>query len=112
MNLFDLVQEYGVKNLVFCIPMRPLEFAGFIPGIAFKTSTSEEVVVPARIDESRYKISQGYKITLRADDPAYGREHFYICDLESLFRDCRRAKDNRYRCFVETIDGLTEVVID
>jgi hypothetical protein len=112
MSLVELVEEFGVKNLVFCIPMRPLEFAGFIPGIAFKSSTSEEVVVPTRIDESRYKISQGYKITLQADDPAYGREHFYILDLQLLFRNSQRAKDHRYRCFVETIDGLTEVVLD
>lgn len=112
MGLIDLVQEYGVKNLVFYIPMRPLEFAGFIPGIAFKTSTSEEVVVPTRIDESRYKIADRYKITLLADDPAYGREHFYILDLQLLFRNSRCANDHRYRCFVETIDGLTEVVID
>jgi hypothetical protein len=107
MSLVELVEEFGVKNLVFCIPMRPLEYIGFIPGIAFKSSTSEEVVVPTRIDESRYKISQGYKITLQADDPAYGREHFYISDLESLIK----RGDGRFRCYVETIDGFTLVEV-
>jgi hypothetical protein len=108
-SIVNLVKEYGVKNLRFYIPMRRLEFAGIIPGIAFTSSTSEEEVVLCNIDEVRYKIKDDYKITLTANDPRYGKNHFYISDLHTLFSDSRRENDGRFRCYVETIDGYTEV---
>ena len=108
-SILNLFREYGIKNLRFYIPMRRLEFAGFIPGIAFTSSSSEEKCVLCQIDESRYKINDNYKITLTANDPMYGKSHFYISDLETLFCDSRMENDGRFRCYVETIDGYTEV---
>ena len=110
-NLVDLVSEYGVKNLVFYVPMRPISYAGLIPGIAFKTSNSEECVVECRIDETRYKVSDNYKVTLKCIDERFGKEHYYISDLEQLFDSSRENDDGRFRCFVEHIDGYTELVL-
>lgn len=55
MTTFDLValaNEFGVKNIRIFSPMRPLEMMGFIPGIAFKSSGSEEKVVECELDET------------------------------------------------------------
>jgi len=111
MNIVELVKEYGVKNLLFYVPMRPFEFAGFIPGIALTSSSSTpEQIVACRIDESRYTVSDNYKITLRAEDERrFGRTHYYISDLQAHFRCSRERADNRFRCYVETIDGGLKV---
>jgi hypothetical protein len=42
----------------------------------------EDVV--CEIVENRYKLSDEYKITLKAIDPAFGKVHYYLSDLESL----------------------------
>jgi hypothetical protein len=108
MSLIELIAEYGSNNLYFQIPMRRLEMIGLIPGIAIKSSTTPEDSVLCRIDESRYKLLDNYKITLRATEEIYGREHFYISDLESLLR----RNSETFKLFVETIDGFTQLYID
>lgn len=111
MDIVKLAKEYGVKNLVFYVPMQPLEYAGIIPGIAFKCSGTPEEIVLCRVDESRYTVSDNYKITLRAEDKRFGREHYYISDLESNFRDSQKRGDRRFRCYAETIDGFMPITV-
>lgn len=109
-DLIAIANEYGVKNLRFFIPMRPLEMMGIIPGIAFKSSGTPEEIVECEIDESRYEVADNYKITLKAiEDPEtatklFGKEHYYISDLESLIE-----RDERFRIFVLTIDGYKQL---
>jgi hypothetical protein len=67
--------------------MSKLELAGIIPGIAFRNSNSPETMQECTVDESRYNVQDNYKITLKALDPSYGQEHFYISDLESLIEN-------------------------
>lgn len=110
-KIVSLVETYGARNIRFFIPMQPLEMMGFIPGIPFKSSSSSEDIVECEIDETRYKIADNYKITLAAIENPYigkmfGKEHFYIMDLESLIR---RDRDLRYRVFLLTIDGYSEI---
>lgn len=102
-SIVDVVQEYGVKNVVVILPMSPLQYVGFIPGIALKSSNDELQLVTAFIEEDRYKVEDDYKITLAANDARYGREHFYICDLNNLIRN------SGYRVCVLNEDGYTEV---
>lgn len=105
MDLRELSMEYGVRNLRFFAPMSKLQYAGVIPGIAFRTSNSPEEIVECVISESRYKVLDGYKITLRAVNPEYGQEHYYQSDLESIIRN----NPDRIRVYVITIDGYTQI---
>jgi hypothetical protein len=101
----SLVEEFGPKNVRFFIPMAPLEYMGVIPGIAFKTSNSPKQIVECEIDERRYKVSENYKIELKAVNELYGRESFYISDLDSIVRD----RDSRFRVYILHGDGYTQI---
>jgi hypothetical protein len=110
MNVVELAAEYGVPNLRFFIPMRRLEFAGLIPGIAFKSSNTPEEIVECALHEGRYKVLEDYKVTLRAiDAEKYGQEHFYASDLSSLFKRSIEEGDRQFRVFVVTEDGYSEL---
>jgi len=39
------------------------------------------------VDESRFKVEDGYKITLRALNPLYSFSHYYQSDFMSLIED-------------------------
>jgi len=72
------------EKCLFLVPMRPIKKFLFVTW----TSTSDpEAIVPATIDESRYKVKDNYKITLKSLYDAFGSEHFYIRDLESLIKN-------------------------
>lgn len=86
MELKNLVEEYGAANVRFFVPMHPLIYADIIPGIAFTNCDGPGDVVECVIDETRYTVSDGYKITLRAVNPVYGKKHFYQSDLETILR--------------------------
>ena len=63
----------------FCL-MRPIQS---IFGISFTSSLDELEWVECYVDEERYKVDDGYKITLRAvDGRAY--EHYYQSDFLQL----------------------------
>lgn len=104
MNLKELAAEYGVRNLRFFIPLSKLQYAGFLPGIAFRTSGQPESMQECVIDESHYKVSDGYKIKLRALDTVFGGETYYQSDLESILRE-----HDTHKVFVLTIDGYTQI---
>jgi len=110
MDIVSLAETYGVKNLRFFIPMHPLEMFGFIPGIGFKSSDTPTEIVECEIDESRYQVADDYKITLKAIEnhesgsKLFGKEHFYITDLENLIE-----RSDEFRVFVLTIDGYCEI---
>lgn len=111
-NLVALAKEFGVANIRIRIPMRPVEMAGIIPGMAFKSSRTAPVPTICKINEARYTVSDGYKITLEHDTecPDNGKlhcgcDHFYICDLESLID---RAPED-FQVFTVSIDGFHRV---
>lgn len=106
-SIVDVVREFGVKNVVVTIPMRPLHYINFIPGLAMTTSSDEPVIVAGFIEEDRYKVEDNYKITLAANDARFGREHYYICDLNSMIRS-----REEIRVFYLHEDGYTEVTIE
>ena len=66
----------------FCL-MQPIDYS-FAPfGIAFTSSSDEPVWFECAVDESRYKVDENYKITLRAlNGGAY--EHYYQDDFLQL----------------------------
>lgn len=87
MNFKDTVAEYGAHNIRVVMGMKKLEMAGFIPGIAFMSSDSPREMVECRIDESRYKVAENYKVKFVPMNPAYGSETYYQMDLKSIMRD-------------------------
>lgn len=105
MTLVELAMEYGVANLRFFVPMSKLEYAGIIPGIAFRSSNSPRDMVECVVDEDRYKVLDNYKITLKAVKPEYGKDHFYQSDLEAILR----SNPATHKVFVLTIDGYTQI---
>jgi hypothetical protein len=104
MDLKELAAEYGVRNLRFFIPLSKLQYAGFIPGIAFRTSGQPEEIKECVIDESHYKVEDGYKIKLRALDIIFGGETYYQSDLEAILR-----QRPDFKVYVVTIDGYTQI---
>ena len=50
--------------------------------------------VKCKVDESRYKIEDGYKVTLKALDESYGKEDYYQTDFESLLKSGLIIEDN------------------
>lgn len=105
MKLTALVEEYGVKNIRFFMPMSKLQFGGLIPGIAFRVGGDPQDIVECAIDESRYKVDEGYKITLAALDESYGKDHFYQSDLEQILR----SNPETSKVCVLTIDGYQQI---
>lgn len=82
-NLVDIIKKHGVENCLFLVPMRPVRKAFFF---SYTNSSDEEVLVPAKIVESRYKLKDNYKITLASLYESFGEESFYISDLKSLIK--------------------------
>ncbi len=53
--------------------------------ISYTSSSDEEILVPALINEDRYKVEDEYKITLQCIYEGFGSQDFYVSDLNSLF---------------------------
>lgn len=83
-NFVQSIIHDGIENTRFFVPMHPLE--GIRGLVTFTSSSTPEILVECRIDETRYKVKEGYKITLRAINPAFGQDHYYTCDLLSLIK--------------------------
>ncbi len=85
MDIIKLAKKYGKENLMFLVPMHPLEV--YFGLIAIKSSDSPEFIVPCEINEDRHKLDAEYKITLQAIGDylkSFCKEHYYISDLEQL----------------------------
>lgn len=71
------------KNAHYFVLMHPLEGFGFF---AFTSSSTREKWVECKIVEDRYKVDDGYKVTLKSIEDGYGWEHFYQSDFKSMLR--------------------------
>lgn len=71
------------KDAHYFISMHPLEGIPEL-GLFYKSSNTLEKIVECEIVEDRYKIDDGYKVTLKALDENYGFEHYYQSDFVSL----------------------------
>ena len=107
MDIVGTCAEYGAKNLRVFMELPALQYAGIIPGIAFVTSDSPVSMQECVIDESFYQVADNYKITFRALDPMFGKETYYISDLESIICDY----PGKIRIYVVTIDGYQRIEI-
>lgn len=112
MRFPELIKEYGIKNLRFFIPIRPMEMGGIIPGFGF-TSSHITDTVECKITEDRYQVIDRYKIAFIPADltqyDKYGHETFYQSDAENLFSDAAKKGLRIFRAYVLTIDGYAPV---
>ena len=53
-------------------------------GFCFTSSNDPVMWVECEVDESRYKVDDNYKITLKSLNPIYGKENYYQSDFVSL----------------------------
>jgi len=84
MYLKDIIEENGgVDNIMFIAPFQPLHVVPML-GIGYTSSNDEEFNLPAVIVEDRYKVEDGYKITLQCQMDGFGEHHYYQSDLKSL----------------------------
>lgn len=77
----ETVDLYGKEMILFKLSLYPLNQIG---PIIYTSSNDEMEECFAYIDESRYKLSENYKITLKPFNKQFETKHFYINDLESL----------------------------
>jgi hypothetical protein len=80
----DFSQVEDPSKLLFMVPMRPVRQILFL---RYTSSEDDPVEVPAVIDEERYKVVDGHKVTLKSLLPGFGKEHFYQSDLCLLIRN-------------------------
>jgi hypothetical protein len=80
-QLQKIINENGIENVMFMVPMKPIRTMSFI---SYTSSQDDDVIVPCKINEDRYKINERYKITLESIYPQFGKEHFYQGDLVYL----------------------------
>jgi len=66
--------------------------------ISYTSSSDEAKVMEAKIVEDRYKVGNGYKITLKPIDKKYATSDFYQMDFISLCRE-------QPKFYYVTVDG-------
>lgn len=90
-------------NKRYFVLMHPLEIVSPLLRITMKSSNSREKWVECYIDESRYKVADGYKVTLKAIDERYGSESFYQCDFISLLKAGRIIEKTNFAQHTEEV---------
>lgn len=85
-DIKKLVAEHGAENVMFISKVSPLRK---VMMISYTSSSDKEIDMLCRIDEERYKVKEGYKITLRPIYDGFAHEHYYQSDLESLIKEGR-----------------------
>jgi hypothetical protein len=80
----DFSKVENPEELLFMIGMRPVRQLLFI---RYTSSEDEYISVPAVIDESRHKVADNYKVTLKSLIPGFGKQHFYQSDLARMIQD-------------------------
>jgi hypothetical protein len=85
MDLKSIVKKYGKENLTFIVQMSKVHKCLFM---TYTNHDDPKESVPCKIEESRYKLEDGYKVELVPTIDGYSRrETFYQSDLESIIRD-------------------------
>lgn len=99
-RLIEIINEYGVENIYFLIKMKPI--ITYFGLISLTSSSDPDIPMLCSIDESKHKVSDNYKITLKSVEQIkglVGREHYYISDLESMIRF-----DNTVQVFIKALN--------
>lgn len=76
--------DKGIENVRFFAQMGQIEM--ILPWGMACVSGNKETWVECKIDERRYKIADGYKLTLKALDERFTYQHYYQSDFEGLIK--------------------------
>lgn len=94
------------KDAIYFCLMQPIET--FMGLISFTSSDTPREWVECRVDESRYKVDDNYKITLRAlNNCAY--EHYYQDDFLSLIAGGFIVKKTSDKMHVEHVSFIEPI---
>jgi hypothetical protein len=102
MDIKEIVETYGIKNVRVFTEMpvcQSLHKFGLPIGI---TDREKMVMTECQIVESRYKVAEGYKLTLQPVNPGDGEplyagsEHYYQCD----FNNMRRRNPDAFKIYI------------
>lgn len=87
MKFFEKINEVGIENVRFLVPMRQIRNVFHV--IFFTESNDPVVPVMCKISEERYKVCDDYKITMspEIEGLGFGQEDYYLSDVESLVRE-------------------------
>ncbi len=85
MDIMNLIEREGAKNLRFVVPMRKFErvYFGLIRAYTSDQYENHNCIITENPKLTRYKIEDNYKITLMSLDDMQ-IEHYYVGDLNSL----------------------------
>ena len=87
MKTKELIEKYGIENILVIIDIRPTRN---MIGISYTLSSDTSVPIPCKFIENRYEIKDNYKFTVQPIDPyseSYGKRHFYQSDFDLLVRN-------------------------
>lgn len=73
------------KSKHYFVRMLPINIFPLI-GWTYTVSSDPEKWVECEIVEDRYKVEDGYKVTLQSIEDGYGREDYYQLDFEILLK--------------------------
>lgn len=77
----------GIGNVRLFVKMSPIEMVIPFMGLCMTNGNPDKATwVECYLDESRYSLADGYKITVRAIDQRFSYEHYYQADLMSSIR--------------------------
>jgi hypothetical protein len=97
MDIQEIVKKHGKDKIRALIPLRPLNV--YFGLIALTSSSDPQVPILCEIDESRYKVEEGYKIgwkpmapfaptdkniTKVHETPGFASETYYQSDFDSI----------------------------
>jgi len=104
--------DKGIENVRFFAQMG--QISAILPWGMAMVSNNNETWVECKINEDRYKVEDGYKITLKALDPRFTYEHYYQSDFESLVKSgCILLKEKGSTCVkhIRWVEPLGNVLI-
>jgi hypothetical protein len=102
--MIDKTKHYFAK-------LAPIDY--ILPWGWAMTSHGNETWCECEIVEDRYKLSDGYKVTLKPLSQGFGWEHYYQSDFESSLRSghiIEKTRDNQHVEYVEWYEMITPTV--
>lgn len=114
-GLKALIDQHGGVEKFRCFAQMDTISAVLPIGVAVINSAGN-TWVECRVDESRYKIDEGYKITLRPIVPGFAYEHYYQSDFMSLVESGHiipKTKENQkveHVCAMEPLCGQAYLI--
>ena len=95
------------KNSTYFVKMKPTH--SYFGLIKFTASSDLDVWTECKIVEDRYKLDDGYKLTIESLD-GFGKDDYYQSDFKSLVRSgdiIERTSDTQHVEFIKWAESIT-----